>query len=38
MNNSRRNFIRKATTTGAAILAAPAVFGSAAGSKQPESN
>jgi hydroxypyruvate isomerase len=28
MNNSRRNFIRKATTTGAAILAAPAFLGS----------
>ena len=27
MNNSRRDFIKKATT-GAAILAAPAVFGS----------
>ena len=27
MNNSRRNFIKKATATGAAILAAPAVFG-----------
>ncbi len=28
MNSSRREFIKKATTTGAAILAAPAVFGS----------
>lgn len=28
MNNSRRDFIRKATTAGAAIMAAPAVFGS----------
>jgi hydroxypyruvate isomerase len=28
MDNSRRNFIKKATATGAAILAAPAVFGS----------
>jgi hydroxypyruvate isomerase len=28
MNSSRRDFIRKATATGAAILAAPAVFGS----------
>ena len=27
MNNSRRNFIRKVSTTGAAIIAAPAVFG-----------
>ena len=27
MDNSRRNFIKKATATGAAILAAPAVFG-----------
>jgi hydroxypyruvate isomerase len=27
MNSSRRNFIKKATATGAAILAAPAVFG-----------
>lgn len=34
MNASRRNFIRIATTTGAAILAAPAVFGSAASSRQ----
>jgi hydroxypyruvate isomerase len=29
MNNSRRNFIKNATATGAALLAAPAVFGSA---------
>jgi hydroxypyruvate isomerase len=29
MDSSRRNFIKKATATGAAILAAPAVFGSA---------
>jgi len=28
MNNSRRDFIKKATATGAAILAAPSVFGS----------
>ena len=28
MNNSRRDFIRKATAAGAAIMAAPAVFGS----------
>jgi hydroxypyruvate isomerase len=34
MNNSRRNFIKKATATGAAILAAPAVFGSEAHSKR----
>jgi hypothetical protein len=27
MDHSRRNFIKKATATGAAILAAPAVFG-----------
>jgi hydroxypyruvate isomerase len=30
MNNSRRDFIRKVTATGATILAAPAVFGSEA--------
>jgi hydroxypyruvate isomerase len=30
MDNSRRNFLKKATATGAAILAAPAVFGSKA--------
>jgi len=29
MDHSRRNFIKKATATGAAILAAPAVFGKA---------
>jgi hydroxypyruvate isomerase len=34
MNNSRRNFIRKVSTSGAAILAAPAVFGSPALQKQ----
>ncbi|HLN56719.1 MAG TPA: TIM barrel protein [Bacteroidales bacterium] len=34
MNNSRRSFIKKVSTTGAAILAAPAVFGSTASSKQ----
>ena len=33
MDNSRRSFIKKATTTGAAILAAPAVFGSGTASK-----
>jgi hydroxypyruvate isomerase len=34
MDNSRRNFIKKATATGAAILAAPAVFGTENTSKQ----
>ena len=34
MDSSRRNFIKKATSTGAAILAAPAVFGTAAASKR----
>jgi len=34
MDYSRRNFIKNATTTGAAILAAPAVFGSSAASKK----
>ncbi len=34
MNNSRRDFIRKATAAGAAIMAAPAVFGSDAYSKK----
>ena len=34
MDNSRRSFIKRATTTGAAILAAPAVFGSEAVSKR----
>lgn len=34
MNSSRRNFIKKATATGAAILAAPAVFGTASFQKQ----
>jgi hydroxypyruvate isomerase len=34
MNNSRRNFIKNATATGAAILAAPAVFGSSIASKR----
>ena len=33
MDKSRRNFIKKVTTSGAAIIAAPAVFGSASGSK-----
>jgi hydroxypyruvate isomerase len=34
MDKSRRNFIKKATATGAAILAAPAVFGTQPGTKQ----
>jgi len=34
MNNSRRDFIRRATATGAAVLAAPSVFGAVASSKQ----
>ncbi len=34
MNNSRRDFIRKATAAGAALLAAPAVFGSEASQKE----
>jgi hydroxypyruvate isomerase len=34
MDSSRRDFIKKATATGAAILAAPAVFGSASASNQ----
>ena len=33
MDQSRRNFIKNATATGAAILAAPAVFGAASSSK-----
>ncbi len=33
MNNSRRDFIKKTTATGAALLAAPLVFGSAEGTK-----
>jgi hypothetical protein len=33
MDSSRRNFIKQATASGAAILAAPSVFGSAAASK-----
>jgi hydroxypyruvate isomerase len=36
MNNSRRDFIKKATATGAAILAAPAVFGIAPGHRKPK--
>ncbi len=35
MENSRRSFIKKATTTGAAILAAPAVFGGVGQRKKP---
>ena len=34
MNSSRRDFIRKATAAGAAIMAAPAVFGSEEFSKK----
>lgn len=36
MENSRRNFIKKATATGAAILAAPAVFGNISLPKKPK--
>jgi hypothetical protein len=34
MDHSRRNFIKKATATGAAILSAPAVFGTGSFSKR----
>jgi hydroxypyruvate isomerase len=34
MDNSRRNFIKRVTTTGAAIMAAPAILGSAKASGQ----
>ena len=34
MKSSRRNFIRKATASGAALIAAPAVFGSAVATKK----
>jgi hydroxypyruvate isomerase len=34
MDNSRRNFIRKATTAGAALIAAPAMFGSTVSLRQ----
>src|SRR5512133_4197268 len=34
MNNSRRNFIRTISTTGAAIIAAPAVFGASGKQKK----
>jgi hydroxypyruvate isomerase len=34
MNNSRRDFIKKATATGAAIIAAPAVLGIESGKKK----
>ncbi|MEI6049153.1 MAG: TIM barrel protein [Bacteroidota bacterium] len=37
MDSSRRDFIKKATATGAAILAAPAVFGASATSKKQKS-
>jgi len=36
MNNSRRDFIKKATATGAAIIAAPAVFGIQSDKKKPK--
>jgi hydroxypyruvate isomerase len=36
MINSRRDFIKKATVSGAAILAAPSVFGKNAGQSQPK--
>lgn len=36
MENSRRNFIKKATATGAAILAAPAVFGNISLPRKPK--
>ena len=38
MDYSRRNFIKNATTTGAAILAAPAVFGSSPASQQQKAS
>lgn len=38
MNNSRRNFLKKVTATGAAILAAPAVFGSIPGQKNQKAS
>src|SRR5512133_1498749 len=38
MNNSRRNFIRTITTTGAAILAAPAVFGAPGNQQKKATN
>jgi hydroxypyruvate isomerase len=38
MDRSRRNFIKNATTTGAAILAAPAVFGYSPASKQQKAS
>jgi hydroxypyruvate isomerase len=38
MDKSRRNFIKNATATGAAILAAPAVFGSSPASKQQKAS
>lgn len=36
MESSRRNFIKRVSATGAAILAAPAVFGSSSVFKQPK--
>ena len=36
MNNSRRDFIKRATATGAALIAAPAVFGIQADKKKPK--
>jgi hydroxypyruvate isomerase len=38
MFNSRRNFIKKATTSGAALLAAPALFGAAISAKQQKAS
>jgi hydroxypyruvate isomerase len=38
MNNSRRNFIKRVTTTGAAILAAPAIIGSSKASRQQKAS
>src|ERR1035437_7681193 len=38
MNHSRRNFLKKATATGVAILAAPAVFGNIALPKRQKLN
>lgn len=36
MDNSRRDFIKKVTTTGAALIAAPAVFAQSSKKKKPE--
>lgn len=38
METSRRNFIKKATATGAALIAAPAVFGSISLPKKPRAS